>query len=312
MAFFYSVRTLFSNFSLMWKQFLYIIIVSFLGLGLLAIVGKPILESLIEQGFIEQIYNILKNFSISFNLNTCLNSCVEIIHEFIQLVTFSFANFRVNTIWFLIVLFFIIPYVIGLSNYTLSECLYRHLSSNTKKSFVSTFVETFLKNVFYQFFKTIVNLLYFALMAYVLYLTYNILPTNGIFYWLSPIIILLEITILLTIKNIFLCCWLPAIISHKKNVFVGFGINLKVVFKNFGRVCSNTLMVVFVLIVFNFIFTSFAFFITIPLTMLFINSYNMVLYFTNMGMNFYVDYDNIIRPKKLEENIKMSELKYLL
>ena len=312
MTYFYSIKVLFSNFNLMWKQLLYLVICSLLGFGLLYLIGRPILQALLEEGLIEKLYLIIKNFTFSFNLDKCFNSINELIGQLKEILNFSYINFKANTIWFIIVSVAIIPYIISLSNYSLSECLYSHLSSNCKKPFTVAFIENFFKNLLYTLLKLIIVIPFVILTCYIVKVTYLSFPSNEIFSLFAPIIILIEIIALFTILTVLTSCWLPIIVSHNKNVFVSFYYNLKVMVRNFGRVLSNSLMVVITLLAFNLIFGVFAFIITVPISMLFINCYNMILYFTSTGTNFYADYDNIVKPKKVEETIKVSDIKNLL
>ncbi len=117
-------------------------------------------------------------------------------------------------------------------------------------------------------------------------------------------------------KHTLFACWMPATAVLDYSVVKALKQNFKCVFKKFPSIFSNYLSLVLVAFVVNASFAIVTFSVslvfTMPLTAFVFVICQMVSYFSSQGMRFYVYQDVFISPKRVEEQDKITKLKYLI
>lgn len=307
-----SFKLLMAKFSTLWELVLYYIIVCAILFAFIFPFSGTLIENLQVGGHLENLYKCAINFNVSVNLFSWFKilyvSLVGVFYNFI-------AMLGTNTllgIYVLVVLFFIIPFLFGLAKLPLEESLYGYMSSLTRYGFFHSFIRKFPKSARLSLFRTLICLPINLLFVYIFVLALKVTTFGGVFAMVSPFIAVAAMCILASLKATLFAGWIPACVVYNCNMFVGLAKGFKAVFRRFWRSLSTALVMMVIIFAVNYLFSSFAFIISIPISIMLLNIFEMVMFYGSQGMRYYVDLDTIVTPKKLEELDSFSKIKDLI
>lgn len=309
-------KLIISNFNLVWKILLYLLFSSVCVLGLAYACSLPIINLLHEQGIVTMFVDLFKEFSHSFNVYELLSGFVTLIENFCTVIAVN-----INRLWLYIVLFLFIVIIVraflnGFYRFATTNALYNSMSSNIKIGFTTSLFSCFGLNIRYQLASLIVQLpLDILLFAILYYLVSWLITTEGLLL-LAPIALIVGVMLLVGFKVTLFSGWIPAIITFDCGVWKGLKLGVKAVFRNFYRAYSTVILIMLSLFVVNVVCALCTFgvstIITLPLSLFTILVFNMVMFYSSHGMRFYVDSDNVVSPKRMEETDTINSLKYII
>ena len=301
-----------AKFSSIWELILYYIFVCAILFALIFPFAGDLNESLQIGGHLDKLYKCAINFNVSTNLFSLLkllyNSIVGVFINFIAM----FATNTFVAIYTSVVLCFVMPFLFDLSKLPLEESIYGYMSSLTRYGFLHSFIRKFSKSARLSLFKTLITMPINLLFVYIFVLTLKVTTFGAEFAIATPFIAVAVMCILASIKVTLFAGWIPAIVVYDCNMFVGLKKGFKAVFRRFWRTLSTALIMMVLIFAVNYLFSSFAFIISIPISIMLLNIFEMVMFYGSQGRRYYVDLDTIVSPKKLEEIDSFRKIKNII
>ena len=307
-----SMKLLTANFATVWKLILYYILVSGIVVGLIYPVYGTLYEGLNVNGAVTSLVECITSLNVASNLFVLLETLfVSLIGIFDALILmFSTHTFVAIYITFIVLYFF--PFLLGLADFPIQETLYGYMSSLTKYGFMHSYIRKFGKSALFQLFKNLIMLPVNVLLIYIFIQTLKISTLNGVIIYFTPFITVIVMCVLAGLKRTFFAGWIPACVVYDCNMFSGLIKGFKAVFRRFWKTFSTALILLLCIFAINYLFGFFAFLITIPISIMVLNIFEMVMFYGSQGMRYYVDLDTIVSPKKLEEKDTFNKVKNII
>lgn len=311
-----TVKLVLSNFHLVWKILAYMILTTLVIIGLAYACSLPILEVLTEQGFSKQFVDLFVNFSRSFNIYEFMANGVSLVDLFIQIIVANIANLWLYIVLFLVIIILIRAFFAGFYAFSATNVLYYYMGSNIRYGFTHSLFALFKTNIKYQLCSLLIVFpIDCAFMVALYFLLRWFVVSEGLLI-LAPIAVFFIAILLFSLKITFFSGWIPAIVVFECGVWKGLKKGIKAVLRRFYRSFSTSVFVILSIIILNVMCAVCTFgasvLITIPLSSLIVLVYNMVMFYLSQGMRFYVDNEQVVTPKRLEETDGLGGLKYII
>lgn len=307
-----TIKLLGSNFSIFWKVLLYKFII-------IAIVAGLFCATLSWIGQLPEFASLTNAVLSFFSVANLAGGPVAIItslggmFESLYLFIITLATTHPIILAYLIVLiFFILPYLWHLSDLATNEGTFGYMSSQTKYGFTSSFVRRLNRSSLFSICFTItilpLNLIFIAgilgiCMLSTLHPVWMIASVAMLFCW---------IIFYYSLRATILGCWSSAITASNCKTWAGLRIGLRAVSRSFLKIWSNSIVILFVLALIFLLTSPFGSVILIPLYCFVFSVFGMVVFFEHQGMRYYVDFNTIISPKKLELTDKVKKIKFII
>lgn len=309
-------KLLLTNFNLTYKILLHKLIVFLLSLGIAGTIGAPFLLHLTELNFFPYILNETIELFENINIGNIFIYFKTIFNEIIFTLKNLDINLLINSLIAIFSFFVVYGLLSGLSELAVIDCLNSNMSSKTKlsyfKSLISKILKSFAMNIV-KFVMFIPYIICIALLFYYSFIFYDLY--GGIAKVLIPFLLFLSFVLITGFYISLNLGFSPSIIVNGESIFKSFKRGFCAIKKKYIRVLSTSVMIVFVLTIFNLFFSVFSFFagliLTLPITSLVMNLFKIVSYYECNGMRYYVG-ENIRTPLKVCEQDKMKKLKYIV
>lgn len=288
-----------SNFTLVWKQVLYLIICLLLFVLSSSTVVTPIINLLRSHDvfaeckiIIETVYNSPSEFALQ--LSTTLKHIFEVIFTNFSSITWSF----VGTICLCVIL----PYIlVQMSFYNLTSILYQKLSMNMNVNYIQNGFQNLTKSLRFALANIVISLPFLAIIVLLLEI-YLMLATNVLNSIIGLIILCALLIMIFSFKVAIYTCYTAYMVDNNSSAFVAFGKGLVMVLKNYWKTLSASIIIILTIIFVNSFITVFTFFsglfITIPATFVFLAIFYLVVYFNNKGDRYYLGNNLIYNPSQ--------------
>lgn len=309
-------KLLLTNFSLTYKILIYKLIVLLLALGIAVTIGSPFLMHLTEIDFFSYILNQTVNLFENINIGNIFIYFKDIFNQVIILFKNLETNLLINGI-VATSAFFLIYFLIGsLSELAVINCLNGNMSSKTKLSFFKSLISKMAKSFAMNVVKLILSIPYIICVGLLFYFSFKFYDIYGNFIKIIIPFLLFIAFVFITSFYLSLMLGFPSsIIVNDEGIFKSLKRGFCAIKKKYIRVLSTSIMVVFVLTIFNIFFAVFSFFagliLTLPISSLVISLFKIVSYYESNGMRYYVG-EQIRSPLKVGEQDKMKKLKYIV
>ena len=212
-------------------------------------------------------------------------------------------------IYLIFVVGILMNFLFNIIRIIISEGLYGYMSSLSKTTFFQSMFKHIGRAMKYSLWRTIVDLVCNALVFAGL-VGLLLLPTS-VHGWM-PVIVILYLGLSLTIKEILFAGIAPAMIVYN------FGIR-KSVKKGIKVTATNIWQIWAYIIVVSLLFTTVAVFLSvysllviIPACVYVFSVAEMLFFFEAQGMRYYINMQEIVAPKKLEERDNIKKVKYIV
>lgn len=307
-----SLKLLGSNFISVWKVLAYKLIVVALITGLFC-TTLGYLTNLSEFDIlIKSISNLFMSFSFVAAPPDIMAGIYEIFVHLFALIA-QIATTTPFVLIFLIFLFgVLLPYLWHLSDFAVSETLFGFMASQTKFGFTSSLIRNLTSANAYSWLYTLTVLPINLFLVGLIVGLSKLATLNGIIALFAPVIALIAILVVFSLKFTFLSGWASAMTVTHANVFKGFILNLRAVGRKFMKVWTIGVILVFTYMSIILLTGFFGFVILLPLFCFIVGILGMIMFFENMGMRYYVDTETIRQPMKLEQTDKIQKLKNIL
>lgn len=305
MSFKNSFKLLTTNFSIVWKQLLYLIIISLFSFGIAYCIFLPALDILKSEGVISQFTNIFE--TIYTAPNEIINACKEAFLNLIEVIKSNFSIIGANVIFSLFfakIIFDILKYM---SYYNVTSVMYMKLTSNLDVGYTRNYISNIWASFRYALSRLVLTIPFDLIIAscLILFLKY----INGTLTIIFGLFILIAIFIIITsIKISLFTPFAIGMIEKQYAPFKAFMFGNKKITKSFTRIFSNAIVSVMTLIVANLLLGVFTvgagLLITIPTTIVFICILNLTSYLGANGERYYLTDIIIVNFSNNDKEIK--------
>ena len=288
-----------SNFTLVWKQLVYLICCLLLFSLCSYTIIKPIVDLLIENGLnsdLKMLFNTAYN-----NINELALRVSDVLKHIITTIFDNFSKIYLN-FFGAIIMCVLLPYILlQMSIYNISSILYQKFTMNMDVNYIQNAVQTLKPSIRYAFANILFNLPFMALVV-VSFELYLVISTT-VFSSIIGLILLSALLIILNSVKISVFSYYTAyMVANQSAPFVAFGKSLISVLKNFWKILSISVVLMLTIIFVNGVITIFTFFagliVTIPASFVLISIYNLVTYFNIKGERYYLSNTIIYNPVK--------------
>lgn len=311
-----SIKILFSNFHLVWRDMLYHLIIFVLCGFFVYHTVTPIYRLLETSGFIDNVISSYTDFMSRLNLADFMIKIKDLSKEFIIILTDNMANIWINFVLLFLVIGFFSPVLHTMSGLAMCYSLNYYMGSMNTHSYRLSFSETFKKNLSYSLCFYLINLPITAVLGVIFVLSLKLFSVN----WLVKIVALILVVslgvIMLALRSTLFIAWAPAMVVTNAGVWKSLGLGIKSTFRRFNKVFPSAIGVVLTLLVVNLFLGTYTLgvglLVSIPISYLLSSSLGMVSFFEAQGMRYYVDVYNVITPQKREKTDKLEDMKYVI
>ena len=286
-----------SNFTLVWKQLLYLVCILFIFSVCSYTIATPVLDLLKNNGIVEDIklmfnsvYETPSEFALVFSDSS---------KHFLGILIDNFSSIWLNLIG-TVVLCVLLPFVfIQMSIYNISSILYQKFTMNMNANYTQNAVRTLKHSLRYAFANLILTLPFIA--CFIIMIEVYLICAKSIISAIIGMVIFMALTILLvSLKVSIFTNYTAYMVENDADPFVSFAKSLGKSVKNFWKTLSISIILVLTIILVNGLIAIFTFFsgliVTIPATYVLIAIYNLVTYFNEKGTRYYLSNTIIYNP----------------
>ena len=307
-----SVKLLFSNFATVWKLLLYYLIITLIGVGLVAPVFSSVVEVFRSHNFFEVLVDLLTTFNLGTNILSIFASFGTVISTLVACILDYFVIHTWLAVYLTFLFVVLLPFLYELGGIAAGEILYGYMSSQAKVNFTGRIFSSVRKSFKYILAKLLIATPINILIFFLIYKVFALTALGGTIKFAVPLIITVVLCLLVTLRLVLFAGWLPALIVNDCGVWSAFARGLKAVGRRFFRTFSTMLVFVILNICIDVLLGSIAFLLLVPLGVYFVYIIDFVMFYGSQGMRYYVDADTIISPKRLEEVDRFSHCKDII
>ena len=304
-------KIMWRNFGIVIKSCLYKLLVFCLvllaGYGVL----YPVIEQCLQEGLFDACYKLFNEGIFAFNFDAIVANFKDISESF-TIIMNTHISFTWNFVGLFVLLFIVLPILLGLSKVAEYGVLYNKLTSNSNFDLTTCYFENLKKGLGYRTFRLIFTIPTVIIAFLICYLV------PKMFYGTAGAIIALSIIVIsiLLICSLFMTLFLiyePNLLIKDCSPWQALTQSVKSV-KKYGLAKVFFIIFFFYLIAFilNAFFGAFTYgislILTIPLTIQFSNVLRMVLSFDCLGMDYYIDDKNICVTKKYKQKENIEDM----
>lgn len=307
-----SVKLLFSNFATVWKLLLYYLIITLIGVGLVAPVFSSVVEVFRSHNFFEVLVDLLTTFNLGTNILSIFASFGTVISTLVVCILDYFVIHTWLAVYLTFLFVVLLPFLYELGGIAAGEILYGYMSSQAQVNFTGRIFSSVRKSFKYILAKLLIATPINILIFFLIYKVFALTALGGTIKFAVPLIITLVLCLLFTLRLVLFSGWLPALIVNDCGVWSAFARGIRAVGRRFFRTFSTMLVFVLLNICIDVLFGSIAFLLLVPLGVYFVYIIDFVMFYGSQGMRYYVDADTIISPKRLEEVDRFSRCKDII
>lgn len=303
-----AIRLSFLNIDKVWKLVLYRLVVWALIIGLMSPCFFMLSSAFNELMASEAV----RDFAVSgvFYSGSITAICRALFTEIGSFLNILVSNYTGVFVYYTFLLFILLPTLMNMGKYTVNAMMYSYMSSHAKKGFCTSYIGSFGKAFVFGLFRSLFNLVFNLSIFAIFYAL--IMVQNESFEYVMPYIFILIASVVLTIKHLLVMGWAPSMIVCDKSSVKGFGFGIKTTFRRFGVSFASSFIVYLVSFIALLGFGVFSLIVIVPAFAVIVTMAEMIVFFGNHGMKYYIDSDTIIAPKKHEELDKINQIKFLL
>ncbi|MBQ8909358.1 MAG: hypothetical protein IJY90_03635 [Clostridia bacterium] len=308
MTFKNSIKLLCANFDHVWKLLVYHILSIALCVGFLAIFGGHYIDCFNLASAEVDLPSVFQEGTLyGASFATALTTIVNFVIAFFVIL---FATNVGKGVFFCIVVFIVLPFLLNVGKIVISELAYGYMTACQKQSFTGTLLKTLKVSLPYSIIKPLYAIPFNVITLACIYgLTrVNFTGLDALF----PFVFVLAIALVCAFKEIFNAGWAPAQVVYNCNIFKSYRIGIRAVFRKGLSIFSTAFVIYLLTIVLSLVLGMYALIIIVPVTSPLIHIFEMTAFFQSQGMRFYVDSQTVFSPKRLEENDRIEDIKYLL
>ena len=316
MTFLNTIKIVMANFAAVWKLLLYYVICLAVLLTSLCFAAAPVFDVLRDAGIFADMLDMLKGIFGDSSVTASIAVPGNAFANAFDVLGDNMATLAPYIVIVMLMLFVVIPFVLGLAEIAVGETLYGYMSSQTKYSFSRSFISKVGKASLLQLAKLLVLIPINIIVILEVYGVLQLIASDSVGLVFAAFLILLITIVTLAVKEAIFSCWMPAMLVLDIGPFKALKKNMRIVLRKFFRIFSTNFVLILAMFAVNVFFGVFtlgiALVITVPLTTFVFIVSGMVTYFNEQGMKFYVTHGAIYEPKRMEEQDGIVRLKKIV
>lgn len=304
-----SFRLLCANFAEVWKLLVYHILSIGFCVGLLAIFHTEFIgyfNMAYAQSGLVDVFGSGTLFD-SGNLALALTRVADFGLLYLKIM---FTSAPWLGVYFLLIFFYVLPLLMNIGKIVTCELMYGYMSACQKQSFTGTFLKTLKTSLAYASIKVLYALPFNTLTILSMWGLTRV--SSGAFNYIMPFAFVIVPAVFMAFKEVFNAGWAPAKVVYNHNIGKSYSIGMRAVLRRGDKVFSTAFIIYLLAIVISVVLGLYSIIIILPIISPLVHIFEMVCFFSNQGMRYYVDNDTILSPKKLEEVDKIEDAKYIL
>lgn len=288
-----------SNFTLAWKQLVYLILCTFLFALCSYTLVSPVISVLREAGLFGQIKNLMNMFYNS--PKDIAMTLIEIVKLVLSCIGANFSKIYLN-IFATLILCIILPYVLyQASIYNLSSILYQKFTMNMDVNYSHNYLSNFWKSIKFGLTSLVFSLPFFAVN--ILLIISYILIANSVLKAIIGLAILSFLSLMVHATQLTLFShFTGSVVANDTNAFKTFIKSFPISMKNFVKITASSIILILTAILLNGLIGLFTFFagliFTIPATCVLMCIFKVVTFLNINGNRYYLSNSIIFNPQK--------------
>lgn len=302
----------FTNFKEVWKVLLYRVIYILFVLGLTTIASWNIIETLIKENFFVNLQTNFKNLAFNLDFSKIFAAIDATFKDFGNIV--SANGLAIQAVVCLVLAILLCSFFEAHGKLALHTNINGYMNSMVQYGFANSFVSSFGRSCLHWLVYIITELP--IILAIYVGAYFFASRLNGALGNWSVIIATILLILFISIKNVIFGGWLPALVVNEKKVFKSMADGIKAFVKNFVSVGLCYLLFIslgILLTMFSLTLTfGIGLLVVLPLWTLEETIVSQVAYYEAFGMRYYVDSNEVITPKRLEQQDKFAKVKDII
>lgn len=307
MKFKHTFHVFVDNFSIVYKQLLYRIIVMAIFGSITVAVIYPFVMSLINSEQLRHLIDIAKDYLISLlngefsELSVLADNVIKAYNAFWELLRTKLTSFILSCLLLLLV-HLVSKWFEGLGNYATAAAINDKMALRAKQPFTTTLIRNLKDAAIYSAIYVPLSTLYDIAVATIMFFLLFFLLNNVLYFLVCLFLFVLAIVVSIVVKMTFTTDWLPAIIRGKKGQLGSF----KYTFSQNGKSTLHVMsdFAVIVLLIFSLNVAAaittlgVGLLLTIPSSYVLILCYELVNYYDREGHKYFIDNNTVISTAK--------------
>lgn len=306
MVFKHSFHVFIDNFSVIYKQLLYRLIILVVASAITVTSLYPFVHEMINSEAFTSLAENIRGFIVGLlkgQVDT-LSGISERVRESYGQVMVLLKTRLTAIIWSVLLILFV--YIVekwfsGLGNYTTAVLVNDKMALRASSPFVGTLISHLKEAAVYNLIYVPLSIAYDLIIVAVLFLALHYMLFSE-WFLVSVFLFALIIVLSLTLKMTFTTDWLPALIRGKLGQKKSIAYSFSRKGKGTLNVFSNYLVLILIIFALNVMAAMFTFgvgvLITVPSSYLIIICYEMVNYYDREEIKYFTDKNTIVKPDK--------------
>lgn len=307
-----TIKLLISNFSMVWKLLFF----KFLAVAIVVGLFCTTLGYLNTLGSFSTLGTSILSFfniaNIGSDPSTILTSASTLFENLMAFFAELIATYPLIFVYILALIFVILPYLWHLSDLPANEEVFGFMSSQTKYGFTSSLIRNLNRANAYSWSHVLISLPLNAIFIAGVIGILQLGTLGGALTIVSPAMFFVWAILFYSLRVTTFSCWASAITTTNARTWAGLRKCLRAISRDFLRIWSNSIVFITIFALLAILTSLIGFAILLPLFCFVITVFCMVVFFEHRGMRYYVDFNTIVTPKKLEQTDKLSKLKHII
>ena len=316
MTFKNSVKIMLTNFSLVWKVLVFLILCSAVLFTLIYFTLQSVVDMLMASGVLSVFVEAYSSFLVDLNLTLFLQELGDGVVMLSDWFMGVLPQIWVNVVLFVLLIVIFRSIIYNLAYMPITNKINYYMGSMTRYPFINSFVSTFGLNLKYQLVYTFTLLPVKLISTYGIMQMFRLFTVNGLFPIFTLFLIILAFTLVTVIRVCLFNVWIPVMVVFNNGVFSALIRGIKISIRKFWTTFSNSIVLVLTILVINVMAglatVGVALLVTIPASYILYSTFGLVVLYDAQGMKYYVDNYNVVVPRKKDTTEKMSTVKYII
>lgn len=307
-----TLKLSFTNFKQVWKMLLFRICYLLCVLGLTTVFASNIIEALIKENFFVNLKQSFKELAFNLDFSKMFGAINSLTAQLVDVI--KNGGFVARAILCGIFAVFFCAFFEAHGRMALHTSINGYMNSMVQYGFANSFVSNFGKATQYALANMVTELpITLAILVGTYFFASGLYSKLGMF---SVVIACILLITFLSLEKALFCGWLPALVINGEGIFRSLAKSAKSTAKYFGK----TFLAFAILVCFGVMCSLFSVTFTLGIGLVIVLPawavidaiFGQVCYYECYGMRYYVDSDEIISPKRLEQQDKFAKVKDII
>ncbi len=302
MKFRHTFHVFVDNFSTTYKLLLYKLVLTLITAGLCCAILIPMFGNIVDtpeyvslHASLTSMWEAFINF-IPDELHRQVIEFREALDEFIKMLGTMTSTFVLSAV-LLAIVYLINRFLSAIGTYTVGSVVNDKMALRARSSFLYTMTKNLGKASLFSVIYVPICFIYDVVCVLICALVVSISPMLVKFFAFTALMIVFS-----SLKNTFLCDWLPAVVHGKMSNGAAIGYALSRNGKDTAYIFSNLLIIQLIIFAMNVAALVLTFgaglLITLPASYLILTIFQFVNYYDGNGIRYFLDEDTIVGPER--------------